>query len=250
MVAYVVLCCLVFFFGAVVGSFLNVCIYRLPRGLSLWAPRSFCPHCGTPIPVRHNVPIASWIVLRGRAACCGASISPRYLVVEVLGGIGALLSFAAFGLSHAALRAFVLFSALTTAAFLELDRQKAPVKFILLVPVLVLSAAAEGMARIMSSGIGVLLGALLASGLNLSYRLCFKRPFGPFRWLLTTLPLIGAALGTEGLVFSAMAAPAAAALTAAALLLSKHLTLSDPVPISPGTLAATALFLTLQALTR
>ena len=76
-----------FVFGAVVGSFLNVVIYRLPLGLSVNEPkRSFCPHCKAPVAWYHNIPVAGWLWLRGRCASCQASISPRYPLVELLTG--------------------------------------------------------------------------------------------------------------------------------------------------------------------
>jgi len=71
-------------FGAVVGSFLNVVVHRLPRGESLVHPRSRCPSCGTPIAGYDNIPIFSWLVLRGRCRHCQAPISPRYPAVELL----------------------------------------------------------------------------------------------------------------------------------------------------------------------
>jgi leader peptidase (prepilin peptidase)/N-methyltransferase len=74
-----------FIFGAAVGSFLNVCIYRLPVGLSVNKPRrSFCPTCKQPIPWHQNLPLISWIVLRGRCANCGSKIAFRYFGVELL----------------------------------------------------------------------------------------------------------------------------------------------------------------------
>ncbi|MEN3943844.1 prepilin peptidase [Prosthecobacter sp. SYSU 5D2] len=79
---------LFFFIGAGIGSFLNVVIYRVPRNLSVNNPRrSFCPSCNYPIPWYHNVPILSWLLLRGRCANCKTSISPRYLGVELFTGL-------------------------------------------------------------------------------------------------------------------------------------------------------------------
>jgi leader peptidase (prepilin peptidase) / N-methyltransferase len=70
--------------GAIVGSFLNVVIWRLPRGESLVSPGSRCPSCGAPVAPYDNVPLLSWLLLRGRCRRCGARISPRYPLVEVL----------------------------------------------------------------------------------------------------------------------------------------------------------------------
>ena len=75
-----------FAMGAVIGSFLNVCIYRLPEGGSLWRPGSHCPQCKHPIRWYDNVPILSYLLLRGRCRDCGARISPQYLIVEALTG--------------------------------------------------------------------------------------------------------------------------------------------------------------------
>lgn len=73
--------------GLILGSFLNVVIYRLPRGENLAFPGSRCPHCGTPVRPYDNVPVLSWLVLLGRARCCKAPISPRYPLVEAIGGL-------------------------------------------------------------------------------------------------------------------------------------------------------------------
>jgi leader peptidase (prepilin peptidase) / N-methyltransferase len=70
--------------GAVVGSFLNVVVHRLPRHESVIRPASHCPNCGTPVKPYDNVPILSWLLLRGRCRCCGEPISPRYPLVEAL----------------------------------------------------------------------------------------------------------------------------------------------------------------------
>ncbi len=76
-----------FAWGAAWGSFFNVAIYRWPRGMSVVRPPSHCPSCGAPIRAWTNVPILGWFFLRGKASCCGARISPRYPMVELLGAI-------------------------------------------------------------------------------------------------------------------------------------------------------------------
>jgi len=86
-----------FLFGGVVGSFLNVCIYRMPRDLSLAHPPSHCPHCKYAIPFYLNVPLVTWVMLRGRCKNCGAPISVRYLLVELLTGLVFLACWLRFG---------------------------------------------------------------------------------------------------------------------------------------------------------
>ena len=89
---------LVFFMGAGIGSFLNVVIYRLPLGISVNQPRrSFCPACKKQIPWFRNIPVFSWMALRGKCADCGSPISPRYVLVELLVGALFYAVFLAFG---------------------------------------------------------------------------------------------------------------------------------------------------------
>ena len=82
-----------FVFGLVFGSFLNVCIYRMPRGLSVIRPRSACPSCHAPIAAYDNLPVLSWMILRGRCRRCKSAISPRYAAVELLTGLFFVLSY-------------------------------------------------------------------------------------------------------------------------------------------------------------
>ena len=89
---------LVFFvFGCIVGSFLNVCIHRMPLGMSIVTPPSHCPHCKYSIPWWLNIPLVTWLALRGRCKNCGEPISPRYFVVELLTGIAFLACWLEFG---------------------------------------------------------------------------------------------------------------------------------------------------------
>ena len=86
-----------FVLGCIVGSFLNVCIYRLPLGMSIVTPPSHCPHCKYSIPWYLNIPLVTWLALRGRCKNCGAPISPRYFIVELLTGLAFLGCWLKFG---------------------------------------------------------------------------------------------------------------------------------------------------------
>ncbi len=88
---------LAFLWGGCLGSFLNVCIYRIPRGMSLISPRSHCPACKQPIAWYDNIPLVSWLVLRGRCRRCGVGISSRYWVVELLTAVLILLVWFQYG---------------------------------------------------------------------------------------------------------------------------------------------------------
>ena len=115
-----------FLFGAILGSFLNVCIYRLPREESIVTPRSRCPACGTPIRALDNIPLLSYLLLRGRCRACGSPISWRYPLVEaVTGGLFALtVSRVGVGLHAAFLLVFL--AGLVLVSFIDLDHQIIP----------------------------------------------------------------------------------------------------------------------------
>jgi leader peptidase (prepilin peptidase)/N-methyltransferase len=98
----------VFAVGASMGSFLNVCIGRWPEGLSVVKPRSRCPKCGHQIKATENIPVVSWLLLRGRCSGCGERISIQYPIVELLVGLLWLGAFLQFGLSFTAFRVAVL----------------------------------------------------------------------------------------------------------------------------------------------
>jgi leader peptidase (prepilin peptidase)/N-methyltransferase len=94
----------IFAMGLAFGSFLNVCIYRLPREISVVRPGSACPKCQKPIRFYDNAPVLSWLILRGRCRSCKAPISPRYLVVELLTGALFLSCYAYFGFTLVTLK--------------------------------------------------------------------------------------------------------------------------------------------------
>jgi len=112
-----------FLLGSIVGSFLNVCIYRLPLGQSVVSPPSHCPHCNYSIPWYLNVPLVTWLYLRGKCKNCGAPISIRYFLVELLSAITFLGCWLAFGTQSATLAltyAFFL-AGLIVATFIDFE---------------------------------------------------------------------------------------------------------------------------------
>lgn len=112
--------------GAVVGSFLNVCIYRIPAGESIISPPSTCPYCGHRIRWHQNIPVISYIMLRGRCSSCRVHISFRYPAIEILtGGLFALALYS-FGFSLEALVYWFFISVLIIITFIDLDHQIIP----------------------------------------------------------------------------------------------------------------------------
>ncbi len=128
---------LAFAWGCLWGSFVNVVIYRVPRAMSVVHPGSHCPGCGKPVKPFDNIPVVSWLLLRGRARCCGVRISPRYVVIELLGG-GLAVAVAEHvmltvpgnaSVGHAAsvfLADFALAMGLVAAAFIDAEHMYLP----------------------------------------------------------------------------------------------------------------------------
>ncbi len=116
----------VFVFGAMIGSFLNVCIYRMPRKESLVFPGSHCPHCETPIRFYDNIPVVSWFLLLGKCRNCRSPISFEYPLVEALNAVGYLYLFFLFGLSAEMFLYVLFFSALVVITFIDLYHKIIP----------------------------------------------------------------------------------------------------------------------------
>lgn len=116
-------------FGLLIGSFLNVCIYRLPRDLSVVAPRSACPACATPIAWYDNIPVLSYLFLRGRCRACGEKITWRYPAVELLTGALFFAMVALFGPSWAAVKYCVFIAIQVVLIFTDLEQRILPDEF-------------------------------------------------------------------------------------------------------------------------
>ncbi len=167
------LACLVAIFGAIVGSFLNVCIYRIPAERSVISPGSAC-ECGRPIAFYRNIPVLSWILLKGKASCCGQPFSLRYPAIELL---TAVLFFWAWSIHSpsVAVLGMLYISFLICSTFIDLDHMIIPDRFSIggMVIGVLLSICfpalhgIEGLPIIsnIQSGITAMIGALVGAGL-------------------------------------------------------------------------------------
>ena len=154
-------------FGLLFGSFANVVIWRLPRGESLSTPGSHCPSCETAIGWRDNVPVLSWVMLRGRCRSCAAPISARYPLVELTSGVLWLAMWAVFGPSLALGFAIAFVYLLMILSFIDLDTMRLPNQLVALLAVIgvagvvvaqitgVLGGPAAARNRIAVSAVGV-----------------------------------------------------------------------------------------------
>lgn len=162
----------VFLLGACVGSFLNVCVYRIPLGIPISRGRSFCPACHGQLRSRDLIPVVSFLLLRGRCRFCKAPISPRYPTVELAGGMLFLLSLNTIGLTLKAAAAALFFCVLLTVALIDWDTGEIPdrlhICIVLLAPIYALSAPAlplwEHLLGAVVLSLPMLLGACLLGG--------------------------------------------------------------------------------------
>jgi leader peptidase (prepilin peptidase)/N-methyltransferase len=216
----------IFFVGLAFGSFLNVCIYRLPLGLSVVTPRSACPKCKQPIAFYDNVPVLSWLILGGRCRQCKTGISPRYLMIELLTGLLFLACYWYFGLTLFTLKyctfAFLLLGLIFTDAETKLlpDKLTLPglalgVIFSLVVPVSDLASQfVPGMVNLpFSSDVSVRLLSLLDSLLGAAVGASFIYGAGAIylRWRgmegmgfgdVKLMAMVGAFLGMKLTIFT------------------------------------------------
>ncbi len=164
--------------GLAVGSFVNVVVHRVPRGESVVRPPSACPSCGTPIRARDNVPVLGWLLLRGRCRACGAAISWRYPVVELLCAALFVVLALRFGLDPV-LPAYLYLAAVGLAlAVIDLDCKRLPDALTL--PSYVVLGALLALAALLGSDGGPLLRAALGGAAMYAFyfALCFAYPAG------------------------------------------------------------------------
>ena len=191
----------VFAFGAIVGSFLNVVIYRLPRDISIWhRPPSSCPTCRTPIRWYDNLPLVSWLVLRGRCRSCRSSISIRYPLVELASGALTLLAFMRWGLTLTGVEVVIFTWVSLVLGLIDLDFQILPNRLTYSSILLGLGCSwFGGYTWWLDSLIGALVGALLPTLVIVIYRLW--RGIDGMGWGdVKYLAAIGSVVGLRGCV--------------------------------------------------
>ncbi len=192
----------VFIFGAIVGSFLNVVILRLPQpGASVVFPASHCPRCKTPLCWYENIPIISWLVLRGRCAHCAATISIQYPVVELLTGLLAMAVVARFGPSVAAVGFFLFCAALVTIIWIDIHHQIIP--DVISLPGIVFGLCFSFVSPLVNwqdSLLGLLIGGGFFYLISYSYYLIRKQE-GLGGGDIKLLAMLGAFLGWQSLLF-------------------------------------------------
>ncbi len=188
-----------FILGAIVGSFLNVCIYRIPAGKSIVSPPSSCPQCGHRIRWYQNVPILSYLFLAGKCAGCGQKISLRYPLIELLtGGLFALVLYS-FGFCPATPVYWLFAAALVVITFIDLDHQIIP--DVISLPGIVVGFACSFIIPWLSwfdSFFGILLGGGLLLTIAWGYQFLTKRE-GMGGGDIKLLAMIGAFLGWKSI---------------------------------------------------
>ncbi len=215
-------------FGLVIGSFLNVCIVRLPERRGLWRPGSACPECGTAIRWQDNVPVLSFVALRGRCRACGSRIPWRYPLVEILTSGLFALAYLRFGWSAQFGVSLALISALIVITGIDLAHQIIP--DVITVPGIVVGFLLNlGTGRV--DWLDSLLGILAGGGTFFAIILASNGGMGGGDMKLGAM--LGAFLGWKIALVSLLIAVLAGGAVAVVLLLLKSRGRKDPVPFGP-----------------
>jgi leader peptidase (prepilin peptidase)/N-methyltransferase len=235
--------CFAFIFGAVVGSFFNVCIFRLPAETSIVKPRSQCPYCKHPIRNCDNIPLVSFILLRGKCRDCGGKISWRYPLVELITAALALLLFLKFGLTLKFLIFFIFTSVLIVITFIDLDHQIIP-DIITLPGIPIFFLAAIFLVKItwLEALLGLLIGGGVLFTIAFVYELISKRE-GMGGGDIKLLAMIGGFLGWKSLMFVLLFSSFSGAIVGITAMIIKKQDMKYAVPFGPFLSAAAVAYL-------
>jgi leader peptidase (prepilin peptidase)/N-methyltransferase len=224
---------LLFILGLIVGSFSNVCIYRIPRNKSIIYPASHCPNCHTDVLAKDNIPLLSFILLKGRCRNCGSRISIQYPVVELLTGLVYIIIYQIYGLSVQSLICIILSSALIIIAFIDLNEQIVP--DVISLPGIIIGLTLSFFVPYLSfinSALGVVVGGGIILIIALVGSAVFKKEaIGGGDIKLAAM--IGAFLGWKYIVISLFFGFFLGALTGIILVLSRVKSRADAVPFGP-----------------
>lgn len=223
-----------FLLGAVIGSFLNVVILRLPESeTSIAFPASHCPHCKTPLRWFENIPLVSYLVLRGRCCHCRAPISLQYPVVELLTALLAVAVLAAFGVNVTAVGMFVFCAALVTIIWIDIHHQIIP-DAISLPGILIgfLFSFISAFVSWQDSLIGLLAGGGVFYLISLGYYLIRKQE-GLGGGDIKLLALLGAFLGWQSLLFIIFASSLSGSIVGLIAMRSQKKGGSTRIPFGP-----------------
>lgn len=188
--------------GACVGSFLNVCIYRIPAGLSIVSPPSACPRCQQSIRVYDNIPVLSYLLLRGRCRACAAPIAMRYPLVETLTALAALAVFLKYGLTAATPVYFAFIAVLIVITFIDIDHQIIPdILSLPGIPVFFVAGLWAARTDWRDALIGIGIGGGILFLIALIYRQLTGKD-GMGMGDVKLLAMIGALIGWQGVVFT------------------------------------------------
>lgn len=234
---------LAFIFGACIGSFLNVCIYRIPAAVSIVHPGSSCPRCKTMIPFYDNIPILSYLLLRGKCRSCNAPIAIRYPLVELLTGLCALACSMIFGPTWHALVAFAFIATLIVVTFIDLDHRIIPDIISLPgIPIFFLASLAVPTITWQASAIGVLAGGGSLYVVAWGYQLMTGRE-GMGGGDIKLLAMIGAMIGWQGILFTLFAASTIGTLVGLIAMIGSGKGLRLAIPFGPFLAIGAVLYL-------
>ncbi|MBF0396347.1 MAG: prepilin peptidase [Desulfobacterales bacterium] len=223
----------VFIFGMCIGSFANVCIYRLPLSKSIVTPRSSCVNCGNMIRFYDNIPIISYLILKGHCRYCKVKISFRYPMVEVISGLFALCVVLKFGLSIKALIYFSFIISLIIITYIDIDYQIIPDEISLSgIPIGFIASFGIPDISYLDSIFGILLGGGSLYLVGLIYSL-IRGEEGMGGGDVKLLAMIGAFIGWKGVIFTVFTASAAGSLVGIPLMFIKSQNMKLKIPFGP-----------------
>lgn len=230
---------LVFLLGLCVGSFLNVCIYRIPNKLSIRKPPSHCPDCKAKLSILDMVPVASWLWLGGKCRHCGKRISPRYMAVELMTGLLYLLCFWRMPHLVQLAPALVLTGVLVASAFIDTEHTIIPNGLVLFGAVAgLLSLLITGHPRWEDALLGVLAGSVPLLAIDVISRLILRKD-GMGGGDVKLMAMAGLFLGWQATLVALAIAVLAGGLAGAVLLLIRRLKRGDYFPFGPFLAAGT-----------